>query len=333
MVFLSGLEIMSNKRKYVPPVPLKKDIDPNSEADCNELDIMISECINVASINVEKDLKEGFPIGTNFRFAGLLKKSLETHQVLRNIYRIYGKDYKPHQLCAIPLARQQIELVFNLALLARKPEKWISIYERHTLVNIYQRYLYEAEETKDLPRFREGTEERGKLIKNWMLGNGPIPINRPFKEDELREIENSVQIGGRPKGLDEFLLPRKIIDEISENNDNGIVDLLFRIYVEYRWLSAYVHLSDWSLMSRDVIIANHPKINLDDFHHKEVRSPVVCRSYLGMLIAVTDVSNYLKNPLDLKVKLIDAWKLFETIDFLFGFTWEKWAKVTLGLIK
>jgi hypothetical protein len=51
-----------------------------------------------------------------------------------------------------------------------------------------------------------------------------------------------------------------------------------------------------------------------------------------MLIAATDVSSFIKNPLDLRVKLIDAWKLFEPIDFLFSFVWEKWAKNTLGLI-
>ena len=323
---------MSHKKKYVSPEPLKKDIDPNKEADCNELDKMISECINIASINVEKDLKEGFPIGTNIRFAGLLEKSLETHQVIRDIYRNYGKDYKPHQLCALTLARQQIELVFNLALLARKPNKWISIYERHALVSIYQRYLYEAKVTKDLPRFREGTEKRGKLIESWMLGKGPVQINQPFKEDELREIKKSVEIGGRPKDLEEFPLPRKIIDEIPEGNDDGIINVLFRVYVEYRWISEYVHLSDWSLMTRDVIIANHPQINLDDFHQKEIRTPVINRSFLGMLIATTDVSSCLKNPLDLRVKLIDAWELFKPIDFLFGFVWEKWAKSTLGLL-
>jgi len=323
---------MSHKNKYVPPEPLKKDIDPNNEVDCNELDKMISESINLASINVEKDLKEGFPIGTNIRFGGLLKKSLETHQVIRDIYRNYGKDYKPHQLCALPLARQQIELVFNLALLARKPDKWISIYERNTLVNIYQRFLYEAEETKDLPRFKEGTEKRGNLIISWMLGKGPVPINQPFKEDDLRKIEESVKIGARPKGLKVFPLPRRIISEIIEDNNDRIIKVLFRLYIEYSWLSAYVHLSDWSLITRDVIIANHPQIDLADFHQKEVRTPVVNRSYLSMLIAATDVSSCLKNPMDLRVKLIDSWELFEPIDFLFGFVWEKWAKNTLGLI-
>lgn len=293
---------------------------------------MISECINIASINVEKDLKEGFPIGTNIRFAGLLKKSFETHQVIRDIYRNYGKDYKPHQLCALTLARQQIELVFNLALLARKPDKWISIYERHTLVCIYQRYLYEAEETKDLPRFREGTEKRGKLIKSWMLGKGPVPINQPFKEDELRKIEEFVKDGEKLKGLEGFPLPRKIIDEIPEDNNAPIIKVLFHLYVEYRWLSAYVHLSDWSLITRYVIIANHPQVNLEDFHQKEVRTPVVSRSFLGMLIAATDVSSCLKSPVDLRVKLIDAWELFKPIDFLFGFVWETWAKSTLGLL-
>jgi len=323
---------MSHKKKYVSPESRKKDIDPNNEADCNELDKKISGCINVASINVEKDLKDGFPIRTNIRFAGLLKKSIETHQVIRDIYRNYGKEYQPHQLCALPLARQQIELVFNLALLARKPAKWISIYERHTLVSIYQRYLYESEETKDLPRFREGTEKHGNLIKSWMLGKGPVPINQPFKEDELSEIEKSVEIGERPKGLEEFPLPRKIIEEIAENSNDGIINVLFRVYVEYRWLSAYVHLSELSLITRDVIIANHPQIDLEDFHQKAVRTPVVNRSYLSMLIAATDVSSCLKNPVDLRVKLIDAWELFEPIDFLFGFVWEKWAKSTLGLI-
>jgi hypothetical protein len=323
---------MSHKKKYVPPEPLKKDIDPNNEVDCNELDKMISESINLASINVEKDLKEGFPIGTNVRFEGFLKKSLETHQVIRDIYRNYGKDYKPHQLCALPLARQQIELVFNLALLARKPDKWISIYERNTLINIYQRFLYEAEETKDLPRFKEGTEKRGKLIKSWMLGKGPVPIHQPFKEDDLRKIEESVKIGLSLKGLKFFPLPRRIISEITEDKNDPIIKVLFRLYIEYSWLSSYVHLSDWSLITRNVIIANHPQVDLEDFHQKEVRTPVVNRSYLGMLIAATDVSSYLKNPMDLRVKLIDAWELFEPIDFLFGFVWEKWAKSTLGLI-
>jgi len=323
---------MSHKKKYVPPESRKKDIDPNDEADCNELDKKISGCINVASIAAEKDLKDEFPTGTNIRFAGLLGKSLETHQVIRDIYRNYGKDYQPHQLCALPLARQQIELVFNIALLARKPDKWISIYERDALISIYQRYLYESEETKELPRFKEGTEKRGRLIKTWMLGKGPVPIRQPFGEDELREIERSVEIGGRPKGLEEFPLPRRIIEEIPEDGNDGIINVLFRVYVEYRWLSAYVHLSDWSLIARDVIIANHPLIDLEDFHQKEVRTPVVNRSYLSMLIAATDVSSCLKNPLGLRVKLIKAWELFEHIDFLFGFVWEKWAKRTLGLI-
>jgi len=323
---------VSQKKKYVLPESVKKDIDPNNEADCNELDKMISGCINVAHVNVENDLKEGFPIGTNIRFAGLLKKSLETHQVIRDIYRNYGKDYQPHQLCALPLARQQIELVFNLALLARNPDKWISIYERHALINIYQRHLYEAEETKDLPRFSDGTRKRGELLNSWMLGKGPVPINQPFKEDELREIERSVEIGSRPKGLDDFPLPRRIIDEIPEDDNDKIIEVLFRLYVEYRWLSGYVHLSDWALMTRNVIDAKNPQIDLEDFHRKEVRTPVLSRSYLGMLIAATDVSSYLKNPVNLRVRLIDAWKLFEPIDFLFVFVWEKWAKSTLGII-
>jgi hypothetical protein len=85
-------------------------------------------------------------------------------------------------------------------------------------------------------------------------------------------------------------------------------------------------------MVRDVITSKHSLINLEDFYQKETRTPVVNRSFLSMLIVATDVSSYIKNPTDLRVILTNAWEVFEPIDFLFGFVWQKWAKSTLGII-
>jgi hypothetical protein len=210
---------MSPKRIHQPPQPITKDINPDDVADCNKLDKIISECVNVASINVEKDLKDEFPNGSNIRFAGFLKQLLETHEVIRHIFRNFSKDDKPHQLSAMPLARQQVEFVFHIAFFLRDPEK-LSNFERDTLTKIYKRFMYETGESKDLPRFQEGTKQRGTLIRNWMLGNGQVPLQQPFTKDELKNIEDFVDAGDSLKKGWSYILALRTLSKHYQKRQN-----------------------------------------------------------------------------------------------------------------
>ena len=190
------------------------------------------------------------------------------------------------------------------------------------------------EECKNLKMYKEPNAKRSEIIRNWML-NKDGPILYPFTEDELTEIEEFVSTGNSPRGgFASWPTAKNIINKLSDNAENdSLVKVLFRLYVEYQWLCGYVHSDFLASMSRMAFKIEHPIFTMEEFADKEVRSPVILRSYVAILIATTVISSHVKDPTTLRAKLSEAWQSFERTDFIAMFAWNTWARSELGILE
>lgn len=144
-----------SKQIYYPPVPFENDIDFNAEADCEELDKLVFSCIHIAMDAVGRGLKADYPLTAAPMISEIIEKMKDTHEVIRDFYKFYGKEEKPHQVIGPSIARQQLEVLYNLVYLLQLPKEAFVLYEQSSLVKLYQRFLYEAEEHKNLERYKE----------------------------------------------------------------------------------------------------------------------------------------------------------------------------------
>jgi len=325
---------LSRKTPYYPPEPFVEDIDTTIKVDCDQFDDLIFACVNIGAKSLREDIKDIEKDSRGYRFVleNLLVTMKDIHTVIRKIYKDYSKDAGPEQLCAFPLARQQLELVFILAILLQRDEKILSNYEKSSLIDIYKRFIYESEETRRLSRFKTGTDARKALLLDRMKGKSPSLLLSPFTDDEVKQIEGFVLKGEKLK-LSQFPRPKDIISCLSENQTNeSLVKILLRLYVEYEWLCNYTHFSFWSNSSRAVLTTDYAEIDKERYMENETRQPIVARSYLALLIAITDVSLFIRNPVTLRAKLCDAWAPFEKADFLGKFIWDNWSKHVMGVL-
>lgn len=325
---------MARKILYYPPEPFTEDIDATVRVDCDQFDDLVFSCVNIGAKSLREDIKDIEKDTRGYRFVleNLLVSMKDIHRVIRRIYKDFSKDAGPEQLCAFPLARQQLEVVFTLAILLQRDEEILSIYEKSSLVDIYKRFIYETEETKHLSRFKDANEKRRDLLLDRMKGISLSLLLSPFKEDDIKEIEGFV-LSGEKLTLPQFPRPKSIISRLSENSLNeSLVKILLRLYVEYEWLCNYTHFSFWSGSSRAVLTTEHAGIDKERYMENETREPIVVRSYLALLTALTDVSRYIRDPVTLRARLCDAWSPFERADFLGKFIWNNWAKSVIGVL-
>jgi hypothetical protein len=316
------------------PDPLKEDIDPNKEVSCKVLDKYLLNCFKISNDLVHKDFiykdKKGFRIELNH----ILLEMRDTHEIIREIYKKYRSNDESKVLCAIPLVRAQIESVYTIALLRRNFEEMMSLFVISSWKQFYEKSLYELEECKNLPRFKEQFEDLNSL-KNFI-----ISIGKKYSLDsnivrDLDNIEKNI-INGIFSNFQKFPTPTKIMEKIFKiDRNNPIITVLSRLYINYRWLSSYTHGNSMSGYTREAIKQSQFYLDLllkkEKLFQNQIVDPNLNLDYLSISIVLTDCCGFVNKADELKHALVELWADFCDFSLIGKFVWDNWAKNELGI--
>jgi hypothetical protein len=249
----------------------------------------------------------------------------DAHIVIRKIYALFpGRE----QLCAIPIGRQQIERLLIVIALLRKGDDFFFRYKKASLANAYRYFFYSSQETRNLAAFAQGNTTQIEAFREQMLRGVP-----PFTEEEVKSLEDYVLTGVWPKKMDRPLGPKGMIRELSGDRSNAsLVTMLCRLYVEYERLCEFTHTGLSGQSTHAFLGRLEPGAARDHLMRTVTREPVLWISYITMLIAATEVSLHVNNPVQLRATLCDLWEPFEQGHLLGRFVWLKWARQAIGLL-
>lgn len=318
---------MGQRGPYYPPESFVDDIDTSIEVNAGDEDALLLPQMDAAAEAMRQDFRGIVKDtrGRRFVVAEILEAMKDVHIVIRKIYAEFPGS---PQLCAFPLARQEIETLFILIGLLRIGDSFLAGWEKASLANAYKYFLYEKEETRELTRFQADSADRMALFHNKMKG-----MQSPFTDEQIKSIEGFVLHGEKLQGIPRSPSLKGIIRELGSDSANvPLAKVLFRLYIEYEWLCAYTHCDLWAQSTRRFFSSLESDIDLERLMNNVTRQPVVELSYLVILMALTEISSHVTDPLALRTALCRLWEPFEKGSFLGKFIWLRWAREAMGLL-
>ena len=129
------------------PIPLDEDIDEEFTIDAAAFDKEVIGCLNIAVSSLEskglniEDYNSRYPLCLSSIIQGLK----ENHTVIRDIFKKYSAESKPEMFAAMPIARMQVECIFSIVLLLRKPNEMFINFEKSSWLKQFKRFNFERE--------------------------------------------------------------------------------------------------------------------------------------------------------------------------------------------
>lgn len=181
-----------------------------------------------------------------------------THKSVRLLVsHAYRKKDYPIVYDAASLVREQVEKIYNVALVLSNPRKWIKQYLRNAWRSDYQTFLLEVEEHGDNPRYAEflqkhypeflrkgqrpqvGRRKPKTIVSDYAkraatyVWQNPVGKNPSWFKPK-QSIRNYV------RDYFEFPTPGKATGEIKDRN---LKRFLYRWHKEYSFISQYSHVT------------------------------------------------------------------------------------------
>lgn len=243
-----------------PPVEDTPGIEDGS-VDINDLDLEMREVVDDVSFAVthtKKLVRRSRELTSTLD--NLLQQHLYTHKSMRLILKCAydEQDYTLVPDCA-SLVREQVEKIYQTALLLQGPHKWLRQYLRNAWQKDYERYLLEVDEYGHIDRHHDHIHVRfpkfledGRKLKlseydsvlvsdfamkmveyEWHHKKGTKPTPKP------PWFTKRGSVGGYLKKYFFFPTPWDIMTKV---NNKKLVMFLDRWYREYKMLSEYTHV-------------------------------------------------------------------------------------------
>jgi hypothetical protein len=129
-----------------------EDLDLSLDYTREEADAKLLPAVNLTI----RDLKKHHNLDVNFRQLCIdqLKVFLSTYHSIALLLHQYEDD-PLLGADALSLGREQIEKVFAISLLCEDPGRWAMVYAKDDWRRMFERYLLEEAERRDLPRWQE----------------------------------------------------------------------------------------------------------------------------------------------------------------------------------
>jgi hypothetical protein len=305
------------------------DIDPDKKIDAGLASDLLGRCVARA----KRALLNHSP-ATHGRdlIDEHLRQFRVTHHSIMLLLRGSDVDH-PMYGDAMSLAREQIEKVFVLVLLNADPEKWSLVYLKYGWKKLWEAFLLEAQERKNLQRFDEFYNGQGEEVFD------KLRIAAEVTREEKEAIEDRFwnQYHGRNEKIpahladhqvQDFPMPRKICDQFR---NHPLQPALERWYQQWRQLSDYSHVGAdkitlAALLGRGSHLSPAVRQLVID---KEVNSSFVI-SCVATAFACTEVcAPFLALDIELAGALAQLWHLLDTSSLLGKLFWDVRAKSLL----
>jgi hypothetical protein len=241
----------------------------------------------------------------------------DIHEVIIYIYGKYteSKSYDKAKILTIyPLVRTQIESIFNMAYLLRKPKE-IDLFEYDSILSAYSNYYFKEKIIDEVLKTNE-LKERKEKVKKIFFNISPKSkikeINKRFYEiEELIKGEDFPQWGFFP-------MPKRVLNSLEK--EDKIKKILKFFYYIYKWLSSIVHGSAELVFSKEMI-------KRDSYSREKSKiEESLILSYLSILTVLTDLSSFINNPANLRGALTKAWLFFIERSYFAKYIYDEWVK-------
>lgn len=302
-----------------------EDIDETRSSQAPKLNEQMSKAIN----RVEDAVEGQANLDSTFKTAValVLQSVLYTHKSIILLLR-HGneekyddpdvgkeKEFPPTDMTlgadAMSLLREQIEKVFVVALLCDDPDRWVQEYLKDDWRRLYEHYLTQRDEMKDLPRHTRFYD----VIAPEMIEKHRNLSN--ISDGELEAIEYkyynpNTALPDRLKPYQGALKLFPTPGQAKIHVRDEAKPFLERLYKEYKFISGYNHAGLLKLqllaMSDRRHTGNLEQWKKEVYYEKEVFLPALWTSYTAGVCACTEVLKFVHADLDVLAALTNFWE-------------------------
>jgi hypothetical protein len=238
---------------------------------------------------------------------------------------------------AMSLCREQIEKLYVLALIFEDSEKWVKQYLRNNWRSMYERYLLERDEYKALPRFREFTRDRRRILER--IRRWP---NKQSKRGYKIMVSNAAMKAARynyyaqySKGMSKnkfdayffFPTPGRSLRDIK---NLALKDWLRRWYKDYKYFSEYTHIHlDKAMLQASSRQKSIWAAQRFDQIRRRLVEDALSLSYTAAAAGCTIVGLHLRADFGSMAQLKEFWKLVCRMSLYGRGMWNGWGKSLL----
>jgi hypothetical protein len=303
-----------------------EDIDPNIDISAAELDILLRNAINRCSI----ELRTVTVLSSEAKnlLADLLLAFGITHRSIRLLIDQYETAMELSS-DAMSLAREQVEKIFVLALLADDPAKWVTSYIKSGWRKRYERFLLDKKESQNLPEHSDFFTNLGsKLIEESRIICGVSKDE--MLATELKYYDPSKSLPQNLNGCEiaEFPTPGKAKGKVKNLTLKKALD---RWYLEYRFLCGYSHIGTEKLLAQSLTNRRFEfgLSQREEFFQKNLASALVISS-VAAAFACTEIYGFVSHNIEITGELTKLWDEVEKKSLLGKAFWNLHAKEILS---
>lgn len=318
------------------------DIDIEASIDVLDLDEALGKVVNAIQYALTK--QEHLPSALKTLGEDLLGLFITTHKSMR---LLIGQEENFPLLAsdAMSICREQVEKLYVLALIIEKPQRWINQYLRNHWRAMYERYLLDKEEFDLLERFQKFLDEGAPVMMDKMRHFPDKSKKRGYEIIVSKRAKKAVEFNFQHPNLKGKLWPPQQMAKgkfeeyfnfptpwgaIKPISNPAIREFLYRWYKEYKYFSAYSHIS------MDKIYMERSYKNKNYYSSKRfisIRTKLVERaavtSFTASASACTIVAQVLKQNYGSIVLLREFWELIAKTAMLSRLMWSAHAEILL----
>jgi len=187
----------------------------------------------VGSTNALETFVPAYDEMQRYHLSRIFSSMQMTHATIRVVLE---KCPKPQSVDSLVLARLQMEGLYTICLLL-EDAGYVNQYLKDGWRKKYVSFLLQKEETKDLSRFDDFSQNLGPLwleaLRNYA---GVTEAQQPTAEFE--ELGTPLPVGTSAQKIVRFPTPGGIIDKLPVGDKKNMLE---RLYPEYQYLSSFAH--------------------------------------------------------------------------------------------
>ncbi len=307
------------------------DIDSEGKLDAKQVDEFVNRCVARASAALSQNAQQLSEFQRH-HLGEIFDSLAYTHQAIRELLK-YGTT-RPISVDALLLARLQLETLYALCLMV-EDQHYIDVYLKDSWKKTYIRFLLQATECKNLPRFSSFHQKQGPAMLDRLRRIVGVT------DDEVATIEHEELGKPLPQGasltkIEKFPTPSIIVRKVTNTSRKK---MLLRLYPEYQLLCSYVHGSSTQPRMLKNIFNPRSKFRglftsgeIEEMFQKEVAGEAIYLGYLSIVQACTELIELYPNDVELRATLTQAWQPLVEGSLVGRAIWEIRSRTLLGAV-
>jgi len=309
--------------------PSQKDIDLEARFDAPKADVIVNQCVSQVTDSLKNESNHLSEIERG-HLTQIFFAMKNTHLAIRKL--LEQEDKNPISVNAMPLVRNQLETLFALCLITEQPET-VSLYLKDGWKRLYVRHLWFREESKGLPRIKEGLGHVEPSLEMTRILAG-VSAEEKLTID-VEELGVTPPAEFKPQPIRWFPTPGGVLKRIKDGDRKR---MLARLLPEYEFLCSFVHVSPHSKAFPTIFDHRQPYAAMfttgqrEEMFQKEIAGPALWLGLLSIVQSCCELVPVYQNDMQLVATLAGAWKTLQNLSLICQKIWELRARKLLGAL-